>query len=78
MGEIIQYIVVHWVEWLFVAISTFLGLCYRQMAKRQKEESRKECRTSRWYAGTFEGPYHTGLQSLSGQGLLPYIWQRKC
>ena len=41
MGEIIQYIVVHWVEWLFVAISTFLGLCYRQMAKRQKEESRK-------------------------------------
>ena len=52
MGEIIQYIVVHWVEWLFVAISTFLGLCYRQMAKRQKEESRKNA------------ALHDGMQAL--------------
>ena len=78
MGEIIQYIVVHWVEWLFVAISTFLGLCYRQMAKRQKEESRKNAALHDGMQALLREPYHTGLQSLSGQGLLPYIWQRKC
>lgn len=38
---ILQYIAENWVEWLFVAISAFLGYCYRQLSKRQKEESTK-------------------------------------
>ena len=41
MKEIIQHIDSHWVEWLFIAISTFLSLGYRQVAKRQAEESAK-------------------------------------
>ena len=41
MDEITQYISTHWVEWLFVAISALLGCGYRQILKRQKEESSK-------------------------------------
>ncbi|WP_419032412.1 hypothetical protein, partial [Dysgonomonas gadei] len=41
MNEIILYIGSHWVDWLFIAISTFLGCGYRQILKRQKEESEK-------------------------------------
>lgn len=41
MNEIIQYIGTHWVEWFFVAVSTFFGFGYRQLAKRQEEESKK-------------------------------------
>lgn len=38
---IMQYIAENWVEWLFVAISAFLGYCYRQLNKQQKEEATK-------------------------------------
>lgn len=41
METIIQYIGVHWVEWLFLAISTILGFGYRQIIKKQTEESAK-------------------------------------
>lgn len=41
MELILQYIADKWVEWLFVAISAFLGYCYRQLNKRQKEEGKK-------------------------------------
>ena len=41
METIMQYIAVHWVEWLFVAISALLSFGYRQITKRQKEESNK-------------------------------------
>lgn len=41
MGEVIHYIDAHWVEWLFVAISTLLGYGYHQISKRQKEENKK-------------------------------------
>lgn len=34
MSEIIQYIDLKWVEWLFIAISAFLGLCYKRLAKK--------------------------------------------
>lgn len=52
MSEITQYINVHWVEWLFVVISTFLGLGYRQIARRQKEEAVKSV------------ALHDGMQAL--------------
>ena len=52
MGVIAQYISVHWVEWLFVAISTLLGFGYRQILKRQKEESVKTA------------ALHDGMQAL--------------
>ncbi len=41
MNEIMQYISANWTEWLFAAISALLGLGYRQILKRQKEESIK-------------------------------------
>lgn len=41
MDVILQYIADNWVEWLFVAISAFLGYCYRQLSKRQKDEAKK-------------------------------------
>lgn len=41
MTEILHHIDEHWVEWLFLVISTFLGFGYRKMAKRQKEENEK-------------------------------------
>lgn len=41
MKEVIQYIGLHWVEWLFVIISALLGFGYRQITKRQKEENEK-------------------------------------
>lgn len=41
MNEIIRYVDMKWVEWLFLTISTFLGWNYRKLAKRQKEESLK-------------------------------------
>lgn len=41
MGEIISFISAHWTEWLFAAISAFLGMGYRQIIRRQKEESAK-------------------------------------
>lgn len=52
MNEIVRYIDTQWVDWLFVAISTFLCFCYRQMAKRQKEESKKNA------------ALHDGIQAL--------------
>lgn len=41
METIMQYIGAHWVEWLFVAISALLSFGYRQIIRRQKEESVK-------------------------------------
>ena len=38
MSTIMQYIAVHWVEWLFAAVSALLALGYRQMAKQLKAE----------------------------------------
>lgn len=41
MKELLQYVYFHWAEWLFMVISAILSLGYRQIAKRQKEESKK-------------------------------------
>lgn len=41
MLQILQHIQANWVEWLFVAISALLGMGYRQILKRQKEEAAK-------------------------------------
>ncbi|MFW6680685.1 hypothetical protein ACOAOT_23970 [Lacrimispora sp. AGF001] len=41
MSEIINYIDMKWVEWLFLAISAFLAWSYRKLAKKQAEESAK-------------------------------------
>lgn len=41
MTVILHYIDAHWVEWLFVVISTLLGYGYHQISKRQKEENKK-------------------------------------
>lgn len=41
MKEILQYVDAHWVEWLFVAISTILGVWYRRLSKQVKEEKVK-------------------------------------
>ena len=41
MKEIAQHVNLHWVEWLFVAISTFLSFGYHQITERQAEESIK-------------------------------------
>ena len=38
LTDIVQYIFLHWVEWLFLAISALLGWGYRQLTKRQKSE----------------------------------------
>lgn len=41
MLRILEFIQQNWVEWLFLLISTFLGLGYRQIIRRQKEETAK-------------------------------------
>lgn len=41
MTTIFQYVMANWVEWLFVAISTFLAYSYKQLSRRQKEEMEK-------------------------------------
>ena len=41
LNEIWHYIGVHWVEWLFAAVSALCCMGYRQMLKRQIEENRK-------------------------------------
>ena len=41
MESVLQYIGIHWVEWLFVAISSLLSFGYHQIIKRQTEESIK-------------------------------------
>lgn len=38
MDSIILYITMHWVEWLFAAISAVLGILYKQLSKQLKEE----------------------------------------
>lgn len=38
---IMQYIVVHWVEWFFTVATFVLGFLYRQTAKKLKEEQKK-------------------------------------
>ena len=38
---IMQYIMVHWVEWLFAVATFILGYLYRQTAKKLKEEQKK-------------------------------------
>ena len=52
MGDILQYINAHWVEWLFLAISTFLSLGYRKILKRQQDEAEKTA------------ALHDGIQAL--------------
>lgn len=49
---VLQYVSSKWAEWLFAAILAFLGYCYRQLAKRQKEESKKSL------------ALHSGMQAL--------------
>lgn len=39
--ELINYIQIHWVEWLFAIISALLGMEYRVVSKRLKEEQKK-------------------------------------
>ena len=41
MKELLQYVGLHWAEWFFITISAILSFGYRQIAKRQKEESAK-------------------------------------
>lgn len=41
MNEIINYIDVHWVAWLFAAIATFFAWVNRKLSKRMTEDSRK-------------------------------------
>lgn len=41
MNEIMQYVDIKWVEWLFLAMYALLGIGYRQLAKRQADESKK-------------------------------------
>lgn len=36
-----QYIAVHWVEWIFAVATFILGYLYRQTAKKLKEEQKK-------------------------------------
>lgn len=38
---ILLYIVENWVSWLFLCISTVIGIGYRQIATRQKKEQEK-------------------------------------
>lgn len=38
MEEVLYYMDAHWVEWLFMAVSALLGLCYKQLARQVKEE----------------------------------------
>ena len=52
MIEIVKYVLANWVEWLFLAISAFLGYSYRQLTKRQKEEAQKSA------------ALHDGMQAL--------------
>ena len=52
LTDIVQYIFLHWVEWLFLAISALLGWGYRQLTKRQKAEAERNT------------ALHEGMQAL--------------
>lgn len=39
--ELINYMQIHWAEWLFAIISALLGMGYRGVSKRLKEEQKK-------------------------------------
>lgn len=52
MESILQHINSNWVEWLFIAISVLLGNGYRLLAKRLKEEAKKNA------------ALHDGMQAL--------------
>lgn len=41
MKEIIQYVDMRWVEWLFVIASALFGFGYRKLSKRINNESKK-------------------------------------
>lgn len=46
MEEIIMYAQLHWVEWIFAAISIVLGMLYRSINRRLKEEQKKSTAVS--------------------------------
>lgn len=39
--ELLTYMQMHWVEWLFTIITALIGVGYRGISKRLKEEQRK-------------------------------------
>ena len=39
--ELLTYMQMHWLEWLFTIITTLIGVGYRGISKRLKEEQRK-------------------------------------
>lgn len=39
--EIISYIQMHWIEWLFAIVTAIIGAGYRSISKRLKEEQKK-------------------------------------
>lgn len=41
LQQIMQYIQLNWMEWVFLSVSAFLGAGYRQVIKRQKDEAVK-------------------------------------
>lgn len=41
MKEIIEYIAANWVDWLFLAVTGMVACGYRILAKRQKDEAKK-------------------------------------
>lgn len=52
LTDIVQYIFLHWAEWLFLAISALLGWGYRQLTKRMKVEAERNT------------ALHEGMQAL--------------
>ena len=41
MGQIFNYIAINWVDWLFLAVTGTAAWGYRALAKRQKDEAKK-------------------------------------
>ena len=39
-GQMMQFVVENWMDWLFLAATGMAGYCYRRLVRRQKEESR--------------------------------------
>lgn len=41
INQIIDFIIIHWVEWLFLAITGVVGQGYRVILKKQKDSDKK-------------------------------------
>ena len=78
LTDIVQYIFLHWVEWLFFSHIRPFRLGLSSAYPKDKKPKQSEIRTLGRGCPALSATHHTGLWPYQDKRYLPDIWQREC